>query len=96
MACSECYEVHGAIVAPLDSYDWKEVFKYAEPQACGHGGTFGPFTGELQEPFSRETVAEVLALAEGDNDGPDWIALLRLSDGRFACIRAGCDYSGWG
>jgi hypothetical protein len=45
---------------------------------------------------SRETVAEVLALREGFNDGPDWLCYGRLRDGRYFFVKAGCDYTGWG
>lgn len=39
--------------------------------------------------------ATVLHELTGDNDGPDWHWLVRLSDGRHAYIHGGCDYTGW-
>lgn len=76
----------------LDDYDWKEVFKYAnsgvEPV---HGSNGVSLTG-----FDRENVQRVVALSAGENDGPDWLALVVLHDGRAAFVRAGCDYTGWG
>ena len=41
-------------------------------------------------------MAEVLVADEGENDERDWIAIVRLNDGRFAFVSAGCDYTGWG
>lgn len=41
-------------------------------------------------------VEEVIASADGENDGESWIALLRLSGGRVAFMTAWCDYTGWG
>lgn len=32
---------------------------------------------------------------EGENDGDDWIAVVKLRDGRWAFISAGCCYTGW-
>ena len=46
-------------------------------------------------PFTREDVAEILAIADGENDGPNWIGLFKLKDGRYAYLTAGCDYTGW-
>jgi hypothetical protein len=72
----------------LQSYDWREAFAYASPMpVAGYKGH--------TEPFTRDDVAEVLASAEGENEGPDWIAIFRLNDGRFAFLAAGCDYTGW-
>ena len=71
-------------------YDWREAFKYAsdgEPTQ-GYAGSLAGFT--------FDDVAEVVAADEGENDGADWIAVLRLRDGRFAFLSAGCDYTGWG
>lgn len=72
-----------------DSYDWQEVFKYADPS-----GVPG-FQGSL-DGFTRDDVAEVLGSVEGENDGDSWVGVFRLKDDRFAVIRANCDYTGWG
>ena len=73
-----------------ESYDWQEAFKYAE----GGEPTEG-YAGSLAG-FTFDDVAEVIACDDGENDGPDWIAVFRLHDGRFAFLSAGCDYTGWG
>lgn len=45
--------------------------------------------------FTRDDVKLLIACDAGDRDGPDWIALMLLKDGRFAFLSAGCDYTGW-
>jgi hypothetical protein len=73
-----------------DYTDWKYAFVYAAKPEAVLG-----FTGSTAG-FDREDVAEILALDEGENDGAAWIGLFRLSDGRFAFLKAWCDYTGWG
>ena len=46
-------------------------------------------------PFDRRDIKKLIAYADGKNDGPEWIALMELWDGRFAYLEAGCDYTGW-
>jgi hypothetical protein len=72
------------------SYDWEEVFKYAQPTIAVPGSTVST------ADFTREDVVEILGIANGDNDGPDWVGVFRLSDGRVGAVIAGCDYTGWG
>lgn len=45
--------------------------------------------------YDRESVAEILAIAEGANDGPSWLLLVKLNDGKFGGLDAWCDYTGW-
>ena len=85
----------------LDNSDWREVFKYAQPKTCEAGHEHGPTTviveGNLKsESFTREDVSEIIAMVDGENDESDWVGVFRLKDSRFVCIRAGCDYTGWG
>lgn len=60
----------------LESYDWEECF------GEGSGGNTDKeteaFGGVSDAPFSREDVVEILAIAEGENDGADWVAVVRL------------------
>lgn len=72
----------------IKTYDWVEAFKYATPTDVR--------TRKVTQQRGREDVAEVLALEDGDNDGPDWIGLFRMTDGKFMVLRAWCDYTGWG
>lgn len=48
-----------------------------------------------QDGITDETIAAVLAVWEGENDGDDWRWIVSLTDGRFAFIQGGCDYTGW-
>ncbi len=45
--------------------------------------------------YDREQVAEVLYADDGDNDGPAWIGLFKMCDGKFMGLNAWCDYTGW-
>ena len=84
----------------LDDHNWKEVFKYAQPHGCGAEHQHGPeaiiCSTVNTDPFEREDVAFVIAMVNGENDGPSWVGAFRLNDGRYVSIRAGCDYTGWG
>jgi hypothetical protein len=72
----------------LDTYDWREAFEYADPSRC-EGATCS------EDVFTREGVKRIVAMEEGENDGPNWIGVFELHDGRFAFLTAGCDYTGW-
>lgn len=52
----------------------------------GSEGTWG---------FDLGQVKRLVALFEGENDGPNWRWLLELNDGRYASLLGGCDYTGW-
>lgn len=71
-------------------WDWHEAFKYASEI----GGVPG-YTGSLK-PYTINDVLMVFRSVEGENDGASWVAVMALKDGRYASIRAGCDYTGWG
>ena len=87
----------------LDNYDWEEVFKYATPTRCelGHEHKrpthvqFGSAEVSVQ-PFTRDDVKKIIAIVAGENDESDWVGVFALNDRRFALVRAGCDYTGWG
>ena len=75
----------------IDGYDWENAFDYAASTSCSPiAGYRGDASG-----FSRDDVAEIIAIEEGYNDGDNWIGLFRLKDGRFGFLSAGCDYTGW-
>ena len=84
----------------LDRDDWGAAFSYAcgKSDHCGTGvpSAVGPGIPVNAEPFNRESVVEIVGLSEGENDSADWIGVFRLADGRYACLEAGCDYTGWG
>lgn len=74
----------------MADYDWAEAFGVSMPPqpTAGYAGSLAPFT--------RDDVAEVLAVSEGENDERNWLGAFRLADGRFAYVTAWCDYTGWG
>ncbi len=86
----------------LGGYDWSEVF--GEPNG---EDTYGPHNSKPTptalppgsavplNPFSREDVVEIRAMVEGENDGPSWICVGLLRDGRFFKAEGSCDYTGW-
>lgn len=74
------------------SYDWRAAIEYNQ-QGFTPSKTEG-FTGSI-EPFGFDDIAEVIAASEGESDGADWLAVLRLQDNRLIFVAAGCDYTGW-
>jgi hypothetical protein len=65
--------------------DWAEEYsdwKYALNEAS---------VGKVE----AKDIAETLFASEGANDEANWLAIVRMADGRFAFISAGCDYTGW-
>lgn len=76
-------------------YDWDDEddgtrFKHGEPAVSACIGTQTP-----ADPVRRRDVTRVVAASEGENDGPAWVIVVELKDGRFAFLTAGCDYTGW-
>ncbi len=85
---------------PLDAddYDWKEAFALAGEPGGENSPQLQPCAPGIEvssEPFARADVEYIEAYEEGENDGPDWICLGRVKDGRWFFLRAGCDYTGW-
>ncbi len=71
-----------------------ESFKSGYAWRCAfHQAFLGSYGSEKDGPI--KDVVEVIAAAEGENDGPNWLAVVRMADGRFAKVFAGCDYTGW-
>lgn len=84
------------MLAQLDTYDWEEAFKYASPTECRDHPQSVIGKSVNTDPFTRDDVVKIFGMVEGENDGPEWIVFGRLRDGRYFCLRAGCDYTGWG
>jgi len=78
----------------LDDYDWAEVFGEGSSMAAIVPQPAPGFAGSTAT-FGREDVAEISQIAQGENDGPDWIVYGLLKDGRWFVARGGCDYTGW-
>lgn len=68
-------------------WDWPAVLTYITPAS-------NPLTREVRQ-LTVADVAEILVSVEGENDGPDWLVVMRLVDGCHAFLKAGCDYTGW-
>lgn len=68
-------------------YDWQQAFLYAS--------TIRTATKCSKEPFGIDDVSRILKFVEGENDGPSWLMVGKLKDGRFFFLDAGCDYTGW-
>lgn len=81
-----------------DDYDWGNAFGYANSNN-GYAGSNVPMRCEgaecSAEPFDLADVALVVSAVAGENDGPPWLCLGRLNDGRWFFLTAGCDYTGW-
>jgi len=74
-------------------YDWEEVFGQGSGGNCTN--EVESLDGTSTDPVLRENIVEVLASVCGENDGDNWICVVRLNDGRFACCEGSCDYTGW-
>lgn len=79
-----------------DDYGWGEVFGEGSGGNCNKKTDPCPPGSDVDcTPPSRADVVEVIASANGENDGPEWIGVFRLRDGRFLLAYGGCDYTGW-
>ncbi len=86
----------------IRGYDWEHAFQCCGPaeedSSCFNDPCVSAAIDKAHvsiAPFQRVDVAEILAAEEGENDGPNWIGVFRLKDGRYAFLSAGCDYTGW-
>lgn len=84
----------------LEGYDWDQAFGYADETAYhadtrGHVSKAAPHLNVSEAKFSVGDVVEVIGLREGEGDGPNWVCVGRLYDGRWFAVDAGCDYTGW-
>ena len=84
-------------MAALDDYDWEQVFGAAGEESAYGRGEPSVVAGDDAHAgrFTRENVVSVLAMENGENDGPSWIGVFKLDDGRWAFLEGSCDYTGW-
>lgn len=78
-----------------NDYDWGHCYYRQEGaiyEAAKRPDPIPGFTGPVT--WTLDDVAEVIAYDNGENDERDWVALLRLSDGRFVFMSAGHE-TGW-
>lgn len=85
------------MIDSIDGYDWHEAFAYAGEDGGSGSADVARVDGATcsRAPFDREDVVEVVDASPGENDGPDWLCVGRLKDGRWFFLSAGCDYTGW-
>lgn len=74
----------------IGDYNWEYALSFGNERISTVLDEDVPITA-----FTCSDVSEVLATDEGENDGPSWVAIIRLTDGRFVFIESGCDYTGW-
>jgi hypothetical protein len=74
-------------------YDWSAVFDGSSRTSQNRIDTVGPTSAA---PVSLGDVVYVAGMDAGERDGPQWVALVLMADGRWIHITAGCDYTGWG
>lgn len=69
--------------------DWGYALHEAVRGECGHD----------QSLVEELGIVEVIAADDGENDGANWIAILKVAGGPdslpYAFLSAGCDYTGW-
>ena len=88
------------MLAELDDCDWAEAFA---DKSSGNTTKDVEAHGVSDEPFTREDVAEILAMVtETESNNPslscaetNCYGLFRLKDGRYLAVEASCDTTGW-
>lgn len=99
-------ELLALIKSPNASSDWHTVFACANhgivPGAYEHteynliGVPKKVLDAKCSEDvFTPDDVDRIVDFDEGENDGPSWVIVGVLKDGRVFFIEAGCDYTGW-
>lgn len=90
-------EMAERIFDPRDYNDWAYIFGEAdagntpplEPEPVPPG------TGTGAATFDRDDVEQLLHAWDNDDREFEGAAVLLLTDGRFAFVTGGCDYTGW-
>lgn len=84
------------------NYDWMQVWNI-DGDADSNSNLFGILNPEGVPPGSNVDIDELkfndidklISSIEGERDNQDWVCVVKMKDGRFASVRAGCDYTGW-
>jgi uncharacterized protein (TIGR02996 family) len=84
---------NSSILPDIDSYDWREAFAYASDSDITPSQ---PGSNIATTGFSECSVRRIIGIREGANEGPNWVCVGELWDGRWFALDAGCDYTGWG
>lgn len=89
----------------LDTLDWANVFGWAGEEN-GAKNTIGRrkaavlppairAPGESEVVVTREDVAQVAYLREGEAGVREWVGCFKLKDGRWLFVAAACQHGGW-
>ena len=70
----------------IESYNWKEAFTYSDGRSLDD---------DSHQPFTMKDVKTIIHMEDGENDGSNWIILVKLKNGLYGFLSAGCDYTGW-
>lgn len=70
-----------------NDYNWQHAFHEAIHGSCKS------YNSDDRGPI--ENVIEVFFSVEGENDGDNWLAIVKMDDGKYCKMSAGCDYTGW-
>lgn len=86
------------LLTRLANCDWQQAFEVSnKPQRAAPSFTESTTTISLKD-FTRKDVERILHIsdgADGERDSYPWVAVMKLKDGRYASVVAGCDYTGW-
>lgn len=75
--------------------EWREWSKDYRADGRPAVSTARPGSGPPVVPFDAGMVRQVVAVSDGNHDGPAWLCVGVLWDGRAFALKAGCDYTGW-
>lgn len=42
-----------------------------------------------------DTIDEVIAMVDGENDESPWVGVFKAKDGKLVVVHSSCDYTGW-
>lgn len=82
-----------ALVAFKSDKDWRAAF--AEAHGQGYSSTSQTDDESSSAPNPIDAVIDVIAASEGERDERDWLAIVRVIDGDYLVVSAGCDFTGW-
>lgn len=82
-----------------NDYDWIEAWSYADNVPRAQRASVPQKTEGYDGPLDAVTmddVSEIIASSYDQNDGgTECLLVVRLKDGRYLYLTAGCDYTGW-
>ena len=79
-------------ITDLNTYDWEEAFKFSDGQNLDF---LGDNNQKNHIPFKISDIKKIISVSEGYNDGDNWIIFVKLKNGYYGFLSAGCDYTGW-